>query len=97
MPATACARLTCTPVHPPAPRRQVYAFSSENWRRAPAEVAALLALMERVLAAEVAELAAAGVRLRFIGELDRLPAPLLRRMSRSVCWDWSCARQDAIR
>ncbi|KAL4418677.1 hypothetical protein ABPG77_010624 [Micractinium sp. CCAP 211/92] len=59
----------------------VYAFSSENWRRAPAEVTALLALMERVLAAEVAELAAAGVRLRFIGELDRLPAPLLRRMS----------------
>ncbi|KAL4421531.1 hypothetical protein ABPG75_010822 [Micractinium tetrahymenae] len=59
----------------------VYAFSSENWRRSPAEVAALLALMERVVAAEVAELAAAGVRLRFIGELERLPAPLRRRMA----------------
>lgn len=60
----------------------MYAFSVENWRRAPAEVTALLALMERVLGAEVAALAAAGVRLRFIGELDRLPASLRRRISR---------------
>lgn len=61
----------------------VYAFSAENWRRAPAEVTALLALMERVLADEVAELASAGVRLRFIGELDRLPTGLRRSMCSS--------------
>ncbi|EFN60106.1 hypothetical protein CHLNCDRAFT_29281 [Chlorella variabilis] len=58
----------------------VYAFSAENWARPAAEVDALLALMERTLAAEVAELAAQGVRLRFIGELGMLPQSLQRQM-----------------
>jgi undecaprenyl diphosphate synthase len=60
----------------------VYAFSAENWSRPALEVDALLALMERTLAAEVAELAACGVRLRFIGELGMLPRSLQRQMRR---------------
>lgn len=62
--------------------RQVYAFSAENWSRPAAEVDALLALMERTLAAEVADLAARGVRLRFIGELGMLPRSLQHQMRR---------------
>lgn len=45
-------------------------------------MAFLLGLMERVLAAEVAQLAAAGVRLRFIGEEARLPPSLRRQIRR---------------
>lgn len=70
------------PTHPSTP--QVYAFSSENWGRPAAEVAFLLGLMERVLAAEVAQLAAAGVRLRFIGEEARLPPSLRRQIRRCL-------------
>jgi undecaprenyl diphosphate synthase len=66
----------------PAALLQVYAFSSENWRRPPAEVDGLLSLICRVLQAELAELAATGVRLRFIGELAMLPQPLQRQIRR---------------
>jgi len=51
----------------------VFAFSSENWERPAAEVDGLMGLLRRYLRGEVAELHEAGVRLRFIGELTRLP------------------------
>ena len=54
----------------------VYAFSTENWGRPQAEVDALLLLIQSTLEAEAAELRARGVRLRFIGERDRLPERL---------------------
>ena len=72
--------------HTPPSLLQVYAFSSENWRRPAAEVDGLLSLICRVLQAELAELAATGVRLRFIGELAMLPQPLQRQIRR-----WACA------
>ncbi len=55
----------------------LYAFSSDNWRRPPMEVTALLALFRRHLRGEVSALVAQGVRLSVIGRRDRLPAPLL--------------------
>ena len=56
----------------------LYAFSSDNWRRPPAEVAALLALFERLLLAEATRCAEVGVRLGVIGRRDRLPPRLVR-------------------
>lgn len=57
----------------------LYAFSTENWKRAPAEVAALMALFRHFIRTETAELVREGVRVRFIG--DRAPLnPKLRRM-----------------
>ena len=50
----------------------VYAFSSENWKRPSDEVSALMMLLKRYLANEVAELKREGVRLAFIGRRDRL-------------------------
>ena len=50
----------------------VFAFSSENWRRPPDEVSGLMGLMGKSLASEVPALQEAGVRLRFIGQLDAL-------------------------
>jgi len=51
----------------------LYAFSSDNWRRPPAEVAALMALLRSYLATEIESLVRNGVRLRVIGRRDRLP------------------------
>ncbi|OLC09041.1 MAG: di-trans,poly-cis-decaprenylcistransferase [Gemmatimonadetes bacterium 13_1_40CM_70_11] len=55
----------------------LYAFSSDNWRRPAAEVAALLRLFTRHLRSETARLVEAGVRLSVVGRRDRLPAPLV--------------------
>jgi len=51
----------------------LYAFSTENWQRPQAEVEALMALLRRFLQAEKEEMLANNIRLRIIGQLDRLP------------------------
>jgi undecaprenyl diphosphate synthase len=56
----------------------IYAFSTENWGRPVGEVRALLAILERVIDRELAELHEEGVQLRHLGRLDRI-APQLRR------------------
>ena len=56
----------------------LYGFSSENWRRPAAEVRELMRLLEYYLRAEVAELHERGVRLRVIGQRERLPREALR-------------------
>jgi len=60
----------------------VYSFSTENWSRSPAEVAALMAMFEERIIGETSELDAEGVRMRFIGDRSdgRIPPALLRRM-----------------
>jgi undecaprenyl diphosphate synthase len=55
----------------------LYAFSSDNWERPPAEVASLLNLLEDYLRADASESATRGVRLRVIGRRDRLPRSLV--------------------
>ena len=55
----------------------LYAFSSDNWSRPPAEVRALMRLLHRHLLQEAAELADEGVRLRVIGRRDRLSPAIL--------------------
>jgi len=57
----------------------LYAFSTENWNRAPAEVSYLMALFERAFAEDFAALERDGCRLRFIGDLGRLPEKLRAR------------------
>jgi undecaprenyl diphosphate synthase len=51
----------------------LYAFSTDNWRRPRAEVAALMTLLRFYLANEVQSLVRNGVRLTVIGRRDRLP------------------------
>jgi undecaprenyl diphosphate synthase len=46
----------------------IYSFSSENWSRPADEVSDLLSLLRRFIQQDVAELHAAGVRVRVIGE-----------------------------
>ncbi|MDR3468168.1 MAG: di-trans,poly-cis-decaprenylcistransferase [Xanthobacteraceae bacterium] len=51
----------------------LYAFSSDNWRRPPAEVTALMGLLRSYLAREVDRLVRNGIHLTVIGRRDRLP------------------------
>jgi undecaprenyl diphosphate synthase len=52
----------------------LYAFSAQNWARPPDEVAALMHLLADFLESERAEIMDNAIRLRGIGELERLPA-----------------------
>ncbi len=50
----------------------LFAFSQENWQRPTTEVSALMSLLEEYIAKEVAELSERGVRVRILGERERL-------------------------
>ncbi|HET9134578.1 MAG TPA: polyprenyl diphosphate synthase [Gemmatimonadales bacterium] len=50
----------------------LFAFSQENWQRPPAEIEALMALLEEYIAREAQELRNEGVSVRMLGDLDRL-------------------------
>jgi undecaprenyl diphosphate synthase len=54
----------------------LYAFSSDNWRRPPLEVAALMRLFSQYLQLESETCQADGVRLTVTGRRDRLARPL---------------------
>jgi undecaprenyl diphosphate synthase len=54
----------------------LFAFSSENWRRPPEEVALLMQLFHVALTSEVGKLHRNGIRLRVVGELGRFDARL---------------------
>jgi undecaprenyl diphosphate synthase len=56
------------------PHLTLYAFSSENWGRPAAEVAALMELLGMFLAQELKTLMAEDIRLRVIGNTALLPA-----------------------
>ena len=51
----------------------LYAFSSDNWKRPPEEIAVLMGLFQRYLEKETAALVERGVRLSVIGRRDRIP------------------------
>ena len=61
----------------------LYAFSSDNWRRPESEVAALMALFRRYLAAETQRCVENGIRLTVIGRRDRLGDTLQRAIQSS--------------
>ncbi|HVB17865.1 MAG TPA: isoprenyl transferase [Stellaceae bacterium] len=59
------------------PYLTLFGFSSENWKRPLAEVDDLMGLLRHYLRGEIAELHKNGVRLRVIGELDRLSTDIV--------------------
>ncbi|MGO3517283.1 MAG: polyprenyl diphosphate synthase [Acetobacter cibinongensis] len=61
----------------------LYAFSSENWSREPAEVADLTSLLRYYLRHKVAELHREGVRIRFIGDLARFDESLRAELAKA--------------
>lgn len=59
------------------PALTLYAFSTENWKRPPLEVEALMTLMSAALRDELGALHQNGVRIRHLGRRDGVPAVLL--------------------
>ena len=59
----------------------VYAFSTENWLRPPAEVDALMEIFSETIDRELPDLAEQGVRTRFLGRRDRVSPELRERMA----------------
>ena len=52
----------------------LYAFSTENWQRPKTEIDALMTLLRKFLHSEQKEMIERDIRLRVIGQIDRLPA-----------------------
>jgi undecaprenyl diphosphate synthase len=62
----------------------LYAFSLENWNRPQAEVGELMRLLDHYLEIEMNEVMENGIRLRAIGRLDRLSAPVRQKVEEAV-------------
>jgi undecaprenyl diphosphate synthase len=58
----------------------VYAFSTENWSRPADEVADLMVILSETIERELPDLAAQGVRTRFLGRRDRIPRDVVAKM-----------------
>lgn len=58
----------------------LYAFSTENWGRPDAEVAALMELFCKCVVAETPDLVKQGVRVRIIGRRDRFSAKVAEHL-----------------
>ena len=63
----------------------LYAFSTENWNRPQAEVDALMHLIGIAIERETPDLIKNNVRLRMIGDFERMPADARRRLQ--GCFD----------
>jgi undecaprenyl diphosphate synthase len=74
----------------------LFAFSTENWRRPPSEVGALMKLMIEALDREVEELARRGVRLRFIGAREQLSDTIIQRMEHAEAHTSSNDKLDLV-
>jgi undecaprenyl diphosphate synthase len=59
----------------------LYAFSAENWGRPEPEVSGLMSLLAQFLERERPELMQNGIRLNAIGELERLPGVVQRKLA----------------
>lgn len=71
----------------------LYAFSSDNWRRPPAEVRSIFWLLRAFLRMETERMRERGARLEVIGRRDRLSAPVLRAIEKS---EWITAAGRGI-
>jgi undecaprenyl diphosphate synthase len=58
----------------------VFAFSTENWTRPFEEVELLMGIFSETIDRELPDLAAQGVRTRFVGRRDRAPRELQEKM-----------------
>jgi undecaprenyl diphosphate synthase len=62
----------------------IYSFSTENWSRPESEVTFLMGLMRRFIRSDLAELHKNGVRIRMLGDRDRVDPDLLALMDEAV-------------
>lgn len=61
-----------------------YTFSTENWNRPQAEVEGLMQLIIYSIEREVPIMIEKGVRLQVVGDMSRIPAPVVKRLDEAV-------------
>ncbi len=74
----------------------LYAFSTENWQRPKTEVEALMTLLKRFLKSEKSEMLANGIRLRAIGQINRLPSGVRKALEETMTATRDNRRMDLI-
>ena len=62
----------------------VYAFSTENWKRSVEEVSAIMGLLKKYLLEALEKMERDRIRLRFFGDLSRLPKELQGLAARTL-------------
>ncbi|MHB8987623.1 MAG: isoprenyl transferase [Desulfobulbia bacterium] len=62
----------------------LYAFSTENWKRPPLEVQALMGLLKSFLESELATMVHSNVSLRCLGQKERIPAEVRKVLERVI-------------
>lgn len=62
----------------------LYAFSSENWQRPQDEVSTLMALLKTFLARELNNLIENNIKLRAIGQIEKLPGDVRDVLDKSI-------------
>ncbi len=62
----------------------LYAFSTENWQRPTSEVSGLMKLLSQFIDSELDEIHANDIRLRTIGQLDRLPSSVIEKIKAAI-------------
>jgi undecaprenyl diphosphate synthase len=65
------------------PYLTLFGFSSENWKRSSGEIHDLMGLLRHYLLAEIAELHRNGIRLKVIGQIDRLAPDIIELVGRA--------------
>ena len=61
----------------------LYCFSTENWKRSPAEVNYLMKLLNSALTEDIKEFHKRGFKLRVIGQKERLPSYLQKAIKKA--------------
>lgn len=74
----------------------VYSFSTENWGRGKDEVDALMDLFKVYLQKQRVPMLKEGVRLDAIGDLKRLPPPVVEELERSRLYTAQCKKIDLV-
>lgn len=73
------------------PYLTLYAFSSENWNRPPAEIATLFSLLLEFLATETPKLLEQDIKLNILGDLAKLPLPQRMALQHAMLKTGKCA------
>ncbi len=62
----------------------VYAFSTENWKRSPKEVNALMSLLRDFVDNDLAEIDEKGIRINVIGRIEQIPWITRRKLQKAI-------------
>lgn len=72
----------------------LYAFSTENWNRPESEVSGLMTLLRTYLLGELQNMLTNGIRLRCLGQRERLPEEVREVLDRAIAETASCTEMN---